>query len=93
MTEKQIEILHNAIQTFGKQSQVDKAIEEMAELTKELLKERQNNGSAEHIMEELADVLIMMYQLMMIFGITDYDHCVDYKIKRLERRLNKIGGD
>lgn len=93
MTDKQIKTLNQAIQTYGKNSQVDKAIEEMSELTKELLKERQNKGSAEHIMEELADVIIMMYQLMMIFNIADFDHCIDYKIKRLARRLNNNGGD
>lgn len=91
MTEKQIEILHKAIQTYGKQSQVDKAIEEMAELTKELLKERQNNGSIDDLAEEMADVYIMLSQLCLIFGVTyAVEYFIDYKTKRLKRRLEEL---
>ena len=90
MTEEQVKILHDAIQTYGKNSQVDKAIEEMSELTKALLKERQNNGSVDDIIEEIADVHIMLWQLLLIFE-ADWavDDFIDYKIKRLEKRLKK----
>lgn len=90
MTETQIKILSNAVQTYGKNAQVDKAIEEMAELTKALLKERHNNGSVDDIIEEIADVYIMLSQLCLIFeaGLSA-DEFVDYKIERLERRLKQ----
>jgi len=89
MTEEQVKILHDAVQTYGKQSQVDKAIEEMSELTKALLKERHSNGSVDDIIEEIADVCIMLSQLCLIFeaGMA-VDDFIDYKLKRLDRRLN-----
>jgi NTP pyrophosphatase (non-canonical NTP hydrolase) len=89
MTEEQVKILHDAVQTYGKQSQVDKAIEEMSELIKALLKERHSNGSVDDIIEEIADVYIMLSQLCLIFeaGVAA-DEFVDYKLKRLDRRLN-----
>lgn len=92
MTEKQIKILHDAIQTYGENSQIDKAIEEMSELTKALLKHRQNNGSVDDIIEEIADVYIMLSQLCLIFEATAaVDVFTDYKIERLQRRIN--GGE
>lgn len=94
MTDKQIKTLINAIQTYGTNSQIDKAIEEMSELTKALLKHRQNNGSVSDIIEEVADVQIMILQLLLIFEATSaMDVFIDYKINRLENRLNNIGGE
>ncbi len=90
MNETQIKTIHEAIQTYGKQSQVDKAIEEMAELTKALLKERQGDGSADDISEEIADVYIMLCQLCSIFeAASAVDAFVESKIDRLKRRLEE----
>lgn len=88
MTNEQVNILCDAIQTYGKQSQVDKAIEEMSELTKALLKERQGDGSVDDIIEEIADVFVMICQLCLIFEASAaVDEFVDFKIDRLKRRL------
>lgn len=88
MTEKQLKVLLQAIETYGKANQVDKAIEEMSELTKALLKERQNAGAVGDIIEELADVYIMLAQLAMIYKANPaLDDYVEFKIKRLERKL------
>lgn len=90
MTRQAEEVLRAAINTYGKANQVDKAIEEMAELTKELLKDRQNAGSVSHIIEEIADVHIMLLQMLMIYDkegtVNDY---IDFKIKRLEHKLKQ----
>ena len=92
MTETQIKILSNAVQTYGKNHQVDIAIEEMSELTKALLKDRRNIGAIDDVLEELADVLIMICQLMMIFNIDAemLENQMDYKIKRLQRRIVEV---
>lgn len=91
MTETQIKILSNAVQTYGKNHQVDIAIEEMSELTKALLKDRRNIGAIDDVLEELADMLIMICQLMMIFNVDTetLENQIDYKIERLERRLKQ----
>lgn len=84
------EILQKAIATYGEQSQVDMAIEEMAELTKALLKYRRNENMAvserlDNIIEEIADVQIMLDQLKMIYGSTEKQD--EFKLKRLNERL------
>lgn len=65
--QKIIEICFKAIEIYGTESQVDKAIEEMSELTKALLKERRCGGSRNNVCEEIADVFITLLQMMLIF--------------------------
>lgn len=77
-----------AINTFGKEAQVDKAIEEMAELTKALLKARHFGGSVQDVIEETADVLIMMCQMVLIFDAkNEVDDVIHSKIERLKKRI------
>ena len=94
---KKPDVLKSAIATYGMAAQVDMAIEEMAELTKALCKERRAQltpgmHSAEHanVIEEIADVAIMLKQLLIIFDKDgEIQKEVDYKIDRLEQRLQK----
>ena len=73
-TDEQREVLKLAIDIFGKNNQIDKAIEEMAELTQALLKFRHAprplSGSIttryNNVIEEIADVRIMTEQLIMM---------------------------
>ena len=89
--QKIIKICFNAIKTYGAESQVDKAIEEMSELTKALLKERRYGENRVDVCEEIADVFITLLQMMLIFGgKKKIAECIDYKIKRLEKRI--LGG-
>ena len=64
ISKEQLNVLHEAVRTFGKQHQEDIAIEEMAELTKELIKNRRygENFNRANIHEEIADVYIMLCQ-------------------------------
>ena len=93
MTDNQI--LDLAIRTYGEDTQIDKALEEMSELTKALLKLRHCEKGYEHqilqdaVDEEMEDVEIMMKQLTMIFNNYErVDRQMVKKIERLERRLN-----
>jgi hypothetical protein len=79
-----------AITEWGKSSQVDVAIEELAELIKELVKlKRYPNSNISHLIEEIADVKIMIAQLEGIFSIKqeDIDWYTDTKLSRLAQRL------
>lgn len=92
------EVLQNAVDTYGKEAQVDMAIEEMSELTKALLKHRRAERSPEewdcektqqNILEEIADVVIMLMQLVIIYGGRDIiQQDINNKVDRLEMRLN-----
>lgn len=58
-----------ACETFDNKQQIIKAIEEMAELSKELAKELNDNGNQDNIREEIADVMIMMEQMVYLFDV------------------------
>lgn len=77
------------------------AIEEMSELTKALLKERRalHRDDPEawkqanmNIADEMADVIIMLTQLTMIFeNRADVQEIINRKLVRQEQRLKEAG--
>ena len=87
------EILQEAIKKYGVNNQGDMCIEEMSELTKELLKLRRESTQAgfqkrrENIKEEIADVQIMLDQMRIIFGDTSEQE--EFKVNRLRERLER----
>lgn len=85
------EIIEAAIKKYGVVMQTVVAIEEMSELTKELTKALRGKENIEGIVEELADVYIMLNQVQMMFGISDdrVQEMMDLKIQRLDRRIKK----
>lgn len=87
--EDPIPVLKKAICKYGKQAQLDVAVEEMAELTKEIIKSKRGTSNYHQIVEELADVYIMMTQIRLIYGIYDEEliNAMHLKIARLEKRL------
>lgn len=79
-----------AVKTFGKESQMKMAIEEMSELTKELCKNFRGAGNTDAIAEEIADVEIMLEQMIYIFECTDkVVEWKEYKIRRLGQMLDE----
>lgn len=88
----QINIMLDAINLFGNHAQIDMAIEEMSELTKELLKNRRGNENRSKIADEMADVYIMLEQLKFIFGVDETELKVnaEFKLQRLNERLNQV---
>lgn len=89
-----IAVLESAISVFGLRSQKDMAIEEMSELTKAICKERRARTKIEraearaNIIEEIADVYIMLQQLIMIYDLDgECQSAVDYKVDRLEQTV------
>lgn len=88
------EVLQQAIDTYGSHAQEEMAIEEMSELTKAIVKrhraaDKPSYGKAmSGIAEEMADVIIMLTQLLMFYGNRkDVQRAVDEKVKRLAGRL------
>ena len=78
-----------AVSTYGTESQLIVAIEELSELQKELTKQLRGDGDINHLSEEMADVYIVLGQLGIIFGNNALMQNWKYKkLKRLERRLH-----
>lgn len=83
------------INCYGTKSQEDVAIEEMAELQKAILKHRRNAGdeTRAEIIDEIADVEIMLEQLKIIYSCNrEVEERKYYKIDRqIGRILRKYG--
>lgn len=84
-----IDTYKKAIKTYGKKAQKLMAIEEMSELTKEICKDFRGMLDREHIIEEIADVTITIYQLLMMYEIGDNEiqQMCERKMERLKERL------
>ena len=86
-------IMTRAIQHFGETAQIDMAVEEMAELTKVICKVKRAQAGAEmgaaveNVVEEIADVQIMLDQLRLIFARST-DEVEEDKLRRLLARIN-----
>ena len=65
-------LFEQAVKTYGAESQVRKAVEELTELSVALLHSLDGRGDTENIREEMADVEIMIEQMHVIFGYGDY---------------------
>lgn len=78
-----------AIEKYGVNSQLNVVIEEMSELTKEICKNRRGRENKNEIVEELADVYIMLEQLRIIFNIDD-DEIIAMKEKKIRRLKTKL---
>lgn len=84
-------ILEKAIEVYGADLQKQVAIEEMSELIKEICKDFRRQGNREHIIEEMADVDIMLKQLMIIYNIEpgELHNAETDKLFRLKERLKE----
>ena len=83
------EILIKALDTFGINNQTNQTIEELAELIVAINKWKRH-GSLENMIEEIADVEIMILQLKMYFQFAlEVQEKKEEKIERLKNILNK----
>lgn len=104
-THEELKVMQEAIDHYGEESQLDMAIEEMSELTKAIckykraVKERERDichstakdviFAKDDIMEEIADVLIMLEQMLMIFDCERRVSAIaSKKIRRLKARID-----
>tara|TARA_Y100000361_G_scaffold152325_1_gene171512 strand:+ start:998 stop:1288 length:291 start_codon:yes stop_codon:yes gene_type:complete len=84
-----IEILRDAINKFGAESQVKMAIGEIGELLTMFGREEQGRANSDEWVSEIADVLIMVTQLGMMYGQEKVQKTIDFKLERLRVKLNK----
>lgn len=81
-------IYEKAIENYGKVPQMVKAIEEMGELSTEIARNIIGVYPADDKMiDEVADVTIMMRQLAIVFGEKAVEDRIEYKLTRLKGRI------
>lgn len=86
-----IDTYKQAIDTYGVRAQKLMAIEEMSELTKEICKDFRGKLNREHLIEEMADVLIMLDQMLLMYKVSGEEVRLMRikKVERLKERLEK----
>ncbi len=87
------EIFREALETFGAEAQITMVFEEMAELQDVLckfLRGRVDEDTRTHIAEEIADVEIMLQQMLMLFDCAgQVETFRRYKLERLAERIKE----
>jgi DNA-directed RNA polymerase subunit F len=81
-------IYEQAVNKFGADHQILKAVEELNELAVALMHYRDGKATSEQVMNEVADVQILFEQLELIFEMESAPF-VHEKLKKLEIIINK----
>jgi NTP pyrophosphatase (non-canonical NTP hydrolase) len=88
-------IFRQSLEKYGKEAQSRQAMEECAELVQAInkcLRYPNKDDCKDNLVEEIADVEIMLYQLKVMFNIDD-DQVFAFKVekaKREQERLKKL---
>lgn len=86
--EQRVKTYQEAIDAFGGGKQEEVAVEEMAELIKEICKNWRGKDNRAAIAEEIADVTIMLEQLRIIYDVNNaVNDYMDSKVERLHMRV------
>lgn len=83
------ELFKLAASTWGEEAQIRVAIEECGEFLSAIMKSYRGRATNEQIVDEIADVTIMMQQMAVMFGQEAVDERIKYKIDRIKQRLEK----
>lgn len=91
MEKADFEILHKAVAKWGKQAQLLMVLEEMSELQKEILKNiNRGKDNLDDIIDETADVEIMLEQMKYIYGIhSEVEKRIPVKLQKVKVRLEE----
>ena len=86
--EERVKIYADALDTFGLNIQLVLALEELAEVQKEICKALRGGANIYHLAEEVADATIMLEQIRQVFAINE-EVCkiMDEKVLRLRYRI------
>lgn len=75
------------LKKWGEEAQYDQAVEECAELIIALKHYRRGKISSQAVVDELADVTLMLGQLTWMFGEDKVADAVNSKLKKLHKLL------
>jgi len=87
-TDEEVKLMQTALERWGLNAQVGQAVEECAELIvalQKLVNRSQSPETIDNVLDELADVEMMLAQMRVAFGIDD----ADFR-ERIERKFGKF---
>ena len=84
-------VLLSAIETLGVDSQIEHMIEEAGELIVAIMELKRNKGKhkgrVSAVIDEIADVYIMIHQMALIFGVEAVQQRIEYKMQYLSQLI------
>lgn len=93
LNDRHEKIVHDAFSHFGLPHQALKTLEELGELSAALAKyinlaaENQHEKQKDAVLSEMADVYIMLAQMVLHFGEANLEYHLIKKLERLEKTL------
>ena len=99
--EKIVNNIYRILDESDEETQSDKAIEELSELIRAIVRYRQSppndksdgmSKAYKNLMEEIADVQIMLCQLTTLYAIFD-DELYNLMLSKTERTLERLGAN
>jgi NTP pyrophosphatase (non-canonical NTP hydrolase) len=81
------EIYQASLDTWGEDAQYDQAVEECAELIVALKHFRRGRIAKQAVVDELADVTLIIGQLTWMFGPAEVDAAIKQKLAKLDLLL------
>jgi hypothetical protein len=81
-------IHEKAVHHYGAESQINKCVEELSELSVQLMKHQNGADNVDAIAEEIADCRIMLEQMEIVFNCSaTVKQNIGTKLNRLEQRI------
>lgn len=94
MNQKQLHQISKILDTYGNDAQIAQTVEELLELATLLQKRRRKSRQTESldikICSELADVRIMIEQMLQIFNVPTVEWNIEYKLNREMERIHQL---
>ena len=78
-----------AISAFGRETQIEKAIEESLELGLVLTHYLKGKATEAEVIDEVADINIIAEQMRQVFGAHKVEDRIDVKLNRLNGLINE----
>lgn len=98
-TEEQQKVLEDTIRVYSTESQLRQTMEELTECSLAILKlERAKDSNLhlgeiykreEELMGKIADVIIMMNQLLLVFDPAQIEQIINFKLRRQRKRIDE----
>lgn len=93
LSDEAVDTMRAAIEVFGVDAQLDMAVEEAAELIDVICKAKRGRVPLKNVMEELADVYIMLVQLYVVYAefVGDGEAYNEVK-KQIDTKISRLKG-
>ena len=87
ITEEQRQLLRDSIVKWGEEKQIRMAVEECSEFINAIMKMYRNRTTTADVVDEIADVILMMEEMAIHFGEDAVKERINFKMDRVKTRI------